>query len=247
MSSQRIRRRSRSRYQHGLSLVELLVGVALGIFIVGGALKLTIDTVNTNRRALLETRVNQDLRAAADLVARDLRRAGYWNNALKGVWGSVAATPTPNPHKQVSTGGTSSLGTLAYSYSKDTNDTLDTSEQFGYDVSSGVLRYQNAAGNSQPITDPNSVLIDADGFAITQTQRQVELYSYCSCITQLKCFAADFATGGTYAATRPILTLRQYDIRIKGTSASDPNVKREIRQSVRVRNDDYSGTCPTIL
>ena len=71
----------RHRGQRGLSIVELLIGLAIGLFIVGGAIKLFVDNLTNNRRLLLETRVNQDLRAAADLIARDLRRAGYWRNA----------------------------------------------------------------------------------------------------------------------------------------------------------------------
>lgn len=247
MSEQIAKVNSAMHRQKGLSLVELLVGVAVGIFIVGGALKLTVDTVTTNRRALLETRVSQDLRAAADVVARDLRRAGYWDNSMSGIWNTTGVTPIANPHRVVTKAGTTDLGTMAYSYSKNTDDTLNNNERFGYQVESGVLQYQNGNANWQPITDPNSVLIDADGFKITETKREVPLYTYCTCMTQLKCNDADFAIAGTYFATRPLLTLREYAVRIKGTSASDANVKREIRETVRVRNDEYTGSCPTIL
>ena len=81
--------------QSGLSLVELLVGAAIGLFLVGGATKLFIDTLDDSRRLIIETRVNQDLRAASDLVARDLRRAGYWPNALQAaVQPPESSTPT---------------------------------------------------------------------------------------------------------------------------------------------------------
>ena len=58
-----------------------MVGVAVGLFVAGGAAKLFVDNLSNNRRMLVETRINQDLRAATDLIARDLRRAGYWRNA----------------------------------------------------------------------------------------------------------------------------------------------------------------------
>jgi prepilin peptidase dependent protein B len=67
----------RLRRQRGLSIIELMVGVAIGMFIIGGAIKLFVDMFGNNRRLLIETRVNQDLRATADIIARDLRRAGY--------------------------------------------------------------------------------------------------------------------------------------------------------------------------
>ena len=70
------------RGQRGLSLVELLVGLALGLLVVaGGAALLARQHLREHRALLLEARLMQDLRTAADLVARDLRRAGYWGDA----------------------------------------------------------------------------------------------------------------------------------------------------------------------
>jgi prepilin peptidase dependent protein B len=239
--------RMNMRPARGLSLVELLVGVVVGLFIVGGAAKMIVDNLHSNRRTLLETRVNQDLRVAADLVARDLRRSGFWQNAASGLWNTTGATPTPNPHRAVSVGGTSDLGTITYSYSKDNDNTLDTNEEYGYSVASGVLRYQAASGTIQPVTDPNTLSIASDGFKIIGTERRVELFSYCSCMTQAKCVAADFDVAGAYYATRPYTVVREYEVRIKGTSATDTSVTREIRETVRVRNDEIVGVCPTIL
>ena len=55
-----------------------MIGLALGLFVVGGGLLMLAGFTDENRRLLLETRLNQDLRAASDVVTRDLRRAGYW-------------------------------------------------------------------------------------------------------------------------------------------------------------------------
>jgi len=35
-----------------------------------------------NRRLLLEAQMQQDMRTAADLISRDLRRAGYWTRPI---------------------------------------------------------------------------------------------------------------------------------------------------------------------
>lgn len=238
---------SRSAVRRGLSLVELLVGVAVGLFIVGGATKLIVDNLNSNRRNLLETRVNQDLRAAADLIARDLRRAGYWRNAASGVWSTVGGVPVVNGYATITTTDSGVLDSIQYGYDKDGNDTMNADETFGYSVSSGVLRYQpSSATGPQPLTDPATVTIDH--FNIAETVREVELYMYCSCITTLKCTAANFvAPGASYAGTRPRTQVREYMITLKGTSATDAKVSREIREAVRVRNDKFVGACPNIL
>jgi type IV pilus assembly protein PilW len=231
----------------GLSIVELLVGVAVGLFVVAGAAKLLVDNLRSNRSNLLATRVNQDLRAAADLVVRDLRRAGYWQNALNGLWSSTGAPTASSPHVSVAASGTSTLGTFSYSYAKDNDNTLDSNEQFGFSVSNGVLRYQNASGSVQPITDPNAVTIT--GFAITSTENGLDLYETCTCFLNGSCTAAQFTGGGAIYnndANRPRVFVRQYSIVMRGQSPQDSNIKRELRETVRVRNDELRGACPAI-
>jgi prepilin peptidase dependent protein B len=64
------------RQQQGLSLVELMVGIAIGLVIVAAALFALTHHLRANRSLLVEARLAQDLRTAADLITRDLRRAG---------------------------------------------------------------------------------------------------------------------------------------------------------------------------
>ena len=91
--------------QNGFSLVELLIGILIGLFIVGGAFSLFLSNLDSSRRLLLEARLNQDLRAAADLVTRDLRRAGYWTSAVQGI-----TVNQVNPNQMV----TSAPNTVSY-------------------------------------------------------------------------------------------------------------------------------------
>jgi prepilin peptidase dependent protein B len=60
----------------GLSLVELMVGMAVGLLVVAVALFAITQHLQENRNVLAETRLLQDLRTVTDLLARDLRRAG---------------------------------------------------------------------------------------------------------------------------------------------------------------------------
>ena len=68
----------RAARERGLSIIEMMVGIVVGLIVVTGIAKLFADYVSGTKRQMLETRVNQELRTAADLVARDVRRAGYW-------------------------------------------------------------------------------------------------------------------------------------------------------------------------
>ncbi|CAN5561055.1 hypothetical protein BH09PSE5_BH09PSE5_10710 [soil metagenome] len=61
----------------GFSLVEVMVAMAIGLFLVAGAFGLFANHLDVNRRLLLGARVQQDLQTVTELVARDLRRTGY--------------------------------------------------------------------------------------------------------------------------------------------------------------------------
>ena len=234
------------RHQRGLSIIELLVGVAIGLFILGGALKLFGDNMHNNRRLVLETLVNQDMRAAADLIARDLRRAGYWGNSTAGVVTTnsmpVAAT---SPYAAVDQTTTAPIATL-YSYSQGTEDNaLDSStENFGFRLNSGTLQYFQG-GNWQSMTDPKVLTIT--NFTATPVHRCVQLQQYCTGGSSSTCAACAVDAGGcptATCATCPFIKVRSYNIALEGKSTADTSVVRNLQESVRLRNDQLLGSCP---
>ena len=241
------------RHQRGLSIVELLVGIAVGLFVVVGAAKLFADYVVSNKRLLVETRVNQDLRAAADIVARDVRRAGYWNNATAGVGG----TGIPNPHGAVS----STANSVSYSYARTAAaqiDGLDPSEYAGFQLvlvgGVNVLQMQDGqvggVGSWQAVTDPGTVNITT--FSVTPASPALvnNLSSYCGCLSRLTCTnsgaagAIDIANATFNPGGVPLLTIPSFTIVLTGQSVADPTIQRTLNETVRVRNAILSGTCP---
>ncbi len=235
----RLAARTLGRAQRGLSIVELLVGVLVGLVVVGGAIKLTIDGLVTNRRMLLETRLNQDMRAAADIVARDLRRASYWDNSLSGLWSAGATSVSAvNPYASISavTSGNPEVG---YSYQRPNVDPTDAPLGFrlvadGNGV--GSIEIRDANNGWQVITDQAS--LDVTSFTITPTVRTVELWPYCACRTRVPVSAACQDATLQASATRPRMNMRQFDIVIQARSTADASLQRELRETVRVRNDE---------
>jgi prepilin peptidase dependent protein B len=233
--------------QGGLSLVELLVGIAVGMFVVVGAAKLFADFVVSNKRLLVETRVNQDLRAAADIIARDVRRAGYWNNATAGVWGTGSASILANPHATGAGAVSSTATSVSYSYARAAAaqvDGLDASEYAGFRQTLvggvNVLQMQDGQGSWQAVTDPGTVNVTT--FSVTPTSPALvnDLSSYCACLTKLTCTIASIAATGT----PPTLTIPSFAIVLTGQSIADPSIQRTVSENVRVRNATLTGTCP---
>ena len=90
-------RKSARGRMRGLSLVELMVGVAVGLFVVAAAALMASGQLSDNRRLLLETQLQQDLRATVDIVTRELRRTGYWASPQSGVPSPTEGTVVGNP------------------------------------------------------------------------------------------------------------------------------------------------------
>lgn len=213
--------RTRRWAQAGMSLVELLVGVALGLFIVGGATLAVGTQLGANRRLLLETQVQQDLRAAADIVTRDLRRSGYWVNANLQSWSPTNTIPSKNPLTDVTVSGAS----VEYAYDRAGNQ----QGPFKFRLNSGVLQVW-IGGGWQALTDARTMVVTA--FTITESNVSSSVIA-----------CPKVCTDGT-SGCWPKVATRDYEIVLTGQAATDATVSRTLRSSVSLRNDliEYRNT-----
>lgn len=229
----------RLRRSRGVSLVEVLVGLALGLFVVGGALMLFGRFTGENRHLLQEARIVQDLRAAADLIARDLRRAGYWDGAGGGVWVTgMASTPPLNAYNKMSASPcasatldqkttTSASSAICYSVAGDADNSVSSSERYGFELDGGVIYAVIGGATRQALTDPKTITIS--DLVITPSSQVLPATDYCTKTCTTNC---------------PELVVREFEILIKGTVPGDSTVSRFLRSNVRLRNDHFSGSCP---
>jgi prepilin peptidase dependent protein B len=217
--------------QCGLTLVELLVGLALGLLVVASATMLLTHHLREHRALLLEARLMQDLRTAADLVTRDLRRAGHWGDAGAGVWSPAQAT-LASPYAALAPAAAAS-DAASFGYSRDDieNHLLDSNEQFGFRLRNRAIEIQLGNGNWQALTDATLLAITA--FEITPTVRDIDLGALCN----RPCPAGS-------ASCPPHQQLRSLSIRIGGRSLADAAVTRSVRVLVHVRQDALVGACP---
>ena len=225
------------RSDKGLSIVELLVGIAIGLFVLAGATLLVTGQLGDNRRLLLETQVQQDLRSAADLIARDVRRAAFWGSAASAVWGPSASAPL-NPYPSISqASGAGGRPELLYAWSSAEgnvaeNDALDAIEQFGFALNSttGAIEMKLGGAGWQALTDSNVLRVTA--FSVLPTTESVPLPCAKSCPVGV-------------ATCPPQQLVRKLVIELVGQAVHDSRVKRSVRAEIRLRNDGLSGACPT--
>ncbi|HSV69762.1 MAG TPA: prepilin-type N-terminal cleavage/methylation domain-containing protein [Methylibium sp.] len=215
--------------QRGLSMVEVLVGIAIGLVLVGGVLSLFATNLTNARRMLVEARVNQDLRVAADLIARDLRRASYWQNAISGTTVVTGATtPVRNPYRAVAADVAASQ--IDYTFSRDgtENDAIDGNERFGFRRNGTTIQMQTSQDTWQTVTDPT--VMEILGLTIEPFSVDVDARASCA----VTCVGAGC----------PVVTVRHYRLTLLARAASDTDVVRQLVSHVKVRNDSIAGTCP---
>lgn len=228
-----LKQRSVRKLQRGLSLVEMLVGVAVGLFIVAGATAVVGGQLGDTRRLISETQLQQDLRSAADIIVREMRRAGYTSVAYEFVWSD--GTGPEKGNSLIDMTPTSSVSsTTEFKYFRATNST----GPFGFRLSGETIQMQLGSAGWMDLTD--SRVMKVTNFTVTP--RLVAS-------SQLPC-PKNCADGTT--ACWPTITVREFDVSITAQSRNDTAVVRQITSTVRPRNDrvdykdgDANRPCPT--
>ena len=242
--------------QRGLSIVELMVGITISLFILAGASLVLTTQLDSNRRLLLEAQVQQDLRTAADMISRDVRRAGYWGKAFCQVQpASLDPVACPaglvNPYTlmaPVVAAGAQVVGTLEYRRSTDfengnpineEDDAVDIQDGqpreqagFKFNQGAGTIEYLVGNNNWQTITDP--AVLQITQFSMTITSQALPV----PCAA-LGCQALGPACGGPMSVHSRELTFT-----IVGRAVHDASVERSLRENVRLRNSVPVEQCP---
>jgi Tfp pilus assembly protein PilW len=92
---------SKRTSQRGIGLVELMIAMACGLIVSGAAVRFLAAALRSNTDYVVAAAFTQDLRGTTDYVTRELRRAGYDENALRYVAlpeGSAAVSPFASIH-----------------------------------------------------------------------------------------------------------------------------------------------------
>lgn len=116
------------KHQRGMSLLELMIGVAVGLLVVASSLVVYLGGVRTGTDVLRANRTNQDIREVMNLMVNDIRRAGY---------DASPVANTTNPFSVVGTTDITISGEcILYSYDAlhegGTAHTVDAVDFFGF-------------------------------------------------------------------------------------------------------------------
>ena len=214
----------------GMTLIELMVAMTVGLIVVGAVIALMVNTLNVSSRNIQSSQVAQELRATLEILSRDLRRAGgmpnvidcYAQNSCANIYANVAYFPA--------VAADSAKTCVIFSLDRDFDGAADSNEWAGirHNASADAIELKisgDAAdddctdGTWVALTDTDVINVTAFNLDITPT--------YTSLVSQ-----------DTDANIQRLLEVRKVNISITGELASGGSTKT-INETIRLRNDRF--------
>ena len=239
----------------GISLVELLVAIAVGLFIVLGTTTFFLTSQASALDNTQSLRLNGIMRTSLDFMGREISRAGYWESAPRFIGSMDRSSSPPRPDfAQVNP-----FGTLAF-------------QHFSAGAQSDC-KHTTSAGTSTAICNCLVFAYDrpgesADGNTVVTTVAPGEFTGYRlngSQIEYKRSGAAFSCTEGQWSALTPspllvtqlefeltrtppvavpgtnsMISNRSVTIRYSATNAGETGVSKTITDSFDIRNDHLS-------
>lgn len=188
------------RRQEGLTLVEVLVGLVVGIIVIGGATVLYVSSVRGGNDALLSSKLNQEVGALMTVMGNDIRRAGFWGAAMGGrpdqnpfnLPGETALIVRDDMNANLVQPPTGQGSCIAYTYDAtydpaNASGVVEANDLFGFRLNGTVVQMRQsgvvdgaacvggtctscANGVWQDVTDPAQIEITGLNFDLANSQ-----------------------------------------------------------------------------
>lgn len=244
--------------QRGFSLVEMLIAVAVGLVVLAGITQIFATTVGSASDTRKMARVNADLRAAMDLMMRDIQRAGYYRCTFDAAPAGCPNPPLPSTQNPFTQGvndlrvnnnvaGNVTGNCITFTYDRDSDGAVHDRDKAAFYLSNGAILMRNGGTGDSNSCSPSSAegITDSNRVTITGLQFTVGSLPVVGTLAGEQCL--DVTGGGT--PTNCVTTApngntwtkaRQVTITIEGQPVEDVGVdkmKRTITDTVRIRND----------
>jgi len=201
--------------QGGLTLIEMMIALVLGLVVTAITITTFLTTVRSNVESMKMIRLNQELRGAMTLMVDEIKRTGY---------SADSSTNFITFFDRVNT------SCLLYSYDLNGNGIRDSSEHFGFRLETNEIKWATNASSAtcddfgQSITDADIAKITILNFDITGSVN------------------TEGATGSDAFSATEGVSIYEVTITLTGTtdlaSSSDANdPSRTISETIRIRNE----------
>lgn len=239
--------------QQGLTLVELLIGLLVGIVVLGAASSAFLSSFSAQTDNLGLVRLNQDMRTMTDIMARDIRRAGFVTSNPASYTDELIDNPFFAADKDIHVLDSNTCITYSYNFNEADEQsaspkvapTVDGSEHFGFRLVGNVLQMRKSGstntscnGTWETITEPD---VEISKLEFTLNTKPLN-------VTSMVTGTGDDDGDGmcdpgegceTCVAGEACLYVRSVSIELSGRLKNDPDVSQTIHHQVRIRNDKF--------
>ena len=255
---------SKPAFARGFTLVELMVGMVLGLIVIGGAIAIYMMVLTGATHTTREARLNQELRVAMNFMVEDIRRAGFWREARAVDFGAPGMPDHPNAFASREVNSLTDIEIhddglcILFSYDPTFND--GGQQVFGYRLHEGAVQMlvdpngvlastSQCPGNGWvELTDPGAVVVTTLTFDFigsrcfnasrlnTENDPETPITWEADMALTPSCLA-EGASGYDAQDGDILVESRQINITLSALHARDPATRINLTESVRVRNN----------
>tara|TARA_R110002167_G_scaffold115810_8_gene290402 strand:+ start:1078 stop:1707 length:630 start_codon:yes stop_codon:yes gene_type:complete len=167
--------------QHGNSLVELMISMALGLASITAMASLVGHGIALNSSLLAKSRLDEEINAVVAVISHDLKRTGYYGHIDEVVKNpTTLSNPFDHSLSIAAYANEPANSCINFAYDRNKNGVLDTApsnENYGYRLKDKAveIRLDGAACDESgwhDLTDPKVVQVMALKFSFEQTTVQ---------------------------------------------------------------------------
>lgn len=229
------------KFSQGFTLIELMVSLVAGLIVIGAVGAFMMSSFRSNTDYVAATRLTQELRNSIDFISRDLRRAGYDENALDYLALPDSATKRTSDFSPLLINGSC----VIYAYDR-TPGEPGLVNRFNGEIR-GIRRVVNADGVGVIEFAESAVGLTpaCNGAQATYTTYPATCSTggWCALsdprvinISELTIDTTGYVNVNGTTAINP-LQIRDVVVRVRGNLVGDTTVSRSVESSIRIRAD----------
>jgi len=209
------------KHCYGFTFIELIISSAVSVITIASLISFFGNSISNNVDTLKQIHLNQQLRVLIDVMARDIRRAGYW---------SLADGYKPNPFMNGSAALTISDDKTCITYSYDNNsgdpNIVQKKDKFGFRLLKDSIKFRQ-----------NSASCDKTKNWITMSENENIKINNLNLVISSNCkFLQDPKANCHIDDNISKSISHTISIQINGELAHDSNIKQDMTRTVVIRN-----------
>ncbi len=253
---------SRSKYmkiQCGVTLIELMISLALGLLLMSAVLAMYTGTLESNALVLDASRLNQETTTLMNVMVSEIRRSGYDDDFnVDDIFSNNFSDPDLSEITIVSgasafrlsqeLSGGAGLGSgncILFAYDANKNGSFDVDEAKGFRLSGEAVQMRTGvssitqanvqsctSGTWVDISDDSLIKIKSLGF-----DNSSSVCHYVNFSSEADCFDSGFSSSETVGTGEAIVVKQNIVVTLLAELQRDELVKTSATHAVRVRNN----------